>query len=175
MNRHFFANVWRVLYSISAKWLPQSCYSALANSCRVFFLKRIASSAGDGVCVERGATFGSELEIGNGSGIGRNCELYGKVVIGENVMMAPECVFYTVGHQFEDTATPMSKQGSTRPRPIVVENDVWIGRRAMIMPGVTVSEGSVVAAGAVVTKDVPPYCVVGGVPATLLKRRGESE
>ena len=66
---------------------------------------------------------------------------------------------------------PMMEQGSTEPAPVVIGDDVWIGRRAIIMPGVRIGNGCVIGAGAVVTKDVPPYCVVGGVPAKIIKKR----
>lgn len=56
-------------------------------------------------------------------------------------------------------------------QPVVIENDVWIGSNAVVLQGVTIGTGAIVAAGAVVTKDVPPYCIVGGVPARIIKRR----
>ncbi|MBA1143698.1 CatB-related O-acetyltransferase [Mesorhizobium sp. CCANP35] len=62
-------------------------------------------------------------------------------------------------------------QNSGKPVGITIANDVWIGRHAMIMPGVHIADGVIVAAGAVVTKDVPPYAIVGGVPAKLIRYR----
>ena len=69
----------------------------------------------------------------------------------------------------------MREQGFSEALPVVIGDDVWIGRRAMIMPGVKIGNGVVVAAGAVVTKDVPDFAIVGGVPAKILKIRGAKE
>ena len=85
--------------------------------------------------------------------------------------MGPEVIVYTTGHKFDRTDIPMMEQGSTEERPVSIGNDVWIGRRVMIMPGVTIGDGCVIGAGAVVTKDIPPYNVAGGVPARVLKSR----
>ena len=74
-------------------------------------------------------------------------------------MMGPEVVIYTSGHRYDRTDIPMMEQGGTEPEPVTIGNDVWIGRRAMIMPGVHIGDGCVVGAGAVVTKDIPPYSV----------------
>ena len=65
----------------------------------------------------------------------------------------------------------MMEQGFEEERPVVIGNDVWIGDRVIILPGVHVGDGSILAAGAVVTKDVPPYAIVGGVPAKLIRMR----
>ena len=86
-------------------------------------------------------------------------------------MMGPEVVIYTSGHKFDRTDIPMMEQGNTDAEPVTIGDDVWIGRRVMIMPGVTIGNGCVIGAGAVVTKDIPPYSVAGGVPAKVLKSR----
>ena len=67
----------------------------------------------------------------------------------------------------------MRGQGSTEPQKVTIESDVWIGARVIILPGVTIGKGAILAAGAVVTKDVPDYAVVGGVPAKVLKYRNK--
>jgi acetyltransferase-like isoleucine patch superfamily enzyme len=77
-------------------------------------------------------------------------------------------------HGFSDVDKPMSHQGYTNA-PIVIEDDVWVGFQAVILPGVTIGHGSIVGAGAVVTKDVEPYTVVVGIPARPLKRRDEPQ
>ena len=74
-------------------------------------------------------------------------------------------------HAFDRTDIPMNQQGFTPEKPIVIEDDVWIGARVIILPGVHIGTGAVVGAGAVVTKDVPDYAVVGGNPARILKMR----
>lgn len=160
-----------VLYKLTAKWLPISQRSSLAKKIRGFFGKRIASNFGKNVNIERNAVFSPGLKIGNNSGIGIDCEVYGPVTIGDNVMMGPEVVIYTSGHRFDRVDVPMNEQGSTEPREVTIGNDVWIGRRVIIMPGVTIGDGCVIGAGAVVTKDIPAYSVAGGVPAKIIKSR----
>lgn len=108
------------------------------------------------------------------SGIGRASALHGKVVIGDDVMMAPECVFYTRNHETSRLDVSMNQQGTTEERSILVGNDVWLGRRVMVMPGVIIGDHSIVAAGAVVTKSVPPYSIVAGVPGRVLRSRFDS-
>ena len=160
-----------VFYKTMAQWLPISQRSSLAKKARGFWAKRIAASFGKNVNIEKGAVFGPLLEIGDNSGVGIRCELYGPVKIGENVMMGPEVIVYTSGHKHDRTDIPMIAQGGDEARVVTIGNDVWIGRRAMIMPGVTIGDGCVIGAGAVVTKDIPPYSIAGGVPAKVMKSR----
>lgn len=158
-------------YKTFASWLPESRRSKWASFLRRFFGKKIVASCGKNVNFERGAYFTPEVRVGDNSGIGTRCELYGPVTIGNDVMMAPEVIIYTSGHNFDRTDVTMIEQGFTDPEPVTIGNDVWIGRRVIIMPGVTIGNGAVIGAGAVVTKDVPDYAVVGGVPAKVLKMR----
>lgn len=159
-----------ILYKMTAAWLPISQRMGLAQRFRRFWAKRIAKCGKD-VNIERNAYFTPGLTIGNRSGVGIDCEIYGPVTIGNDVMMGPEVVIYTSGHRFDRTDIPMMDQGSTKPEPVTIGNDVWIGRRVMIMPGVNIGDGCVIGAGAVVTKDIPPYSVAGGVPAKVIKKR----
>lgn len=163
--------LWRILYSATAKLLPQSTYCVPAKYLRAFFAHRICANAGKRLNIERGATFGSKVSIGDNSGIGVNCELHGEVHIGNNVLMAPECIFYTVNHEFSKVDVPIRIQGNSNMKPIIVGDDVWFGRRVMVMPGVTIGDHSIVAAGSVVTRDVPSYSIVGGAPARVIKKR----
>jgi acetyltransferase-like isoleucine patch superfamily enzyme len=94
----------------------------------------------------------------------------GDVTIGNDVHIASHVVIVSMNHIYNDTAKHISAQGITC-KGITIEDDVWIGTSAVILDGVTVGKGSVVAAGAVVTKTVLPYSIVGGVPAKLLKKR----
>ena len=164
-----------VMYKISASWLPISQRSGFAKAFRGFWGRRILKETGTNINIERNAIFDPEVSVGNNSGIGIKCELYGPVSIGDNVMMGPEVIIYTSGHRHDRTDITMIEQGSTDPEPVKIGNDVWIGRRAMIMPGVTIGNGCVIGAGAVVTKDVPDYAVVGGVPAKVIKFRKNTD
>jgi maltose O-acetyltransferase len=92
------------------------------------------------------------------------------VTIGNYVMIGPKCLFASVHHRFGDWKKPMIFQ-KPEIRPIVIEDDVWIGANVTVLGGVTIGRGSVIAAGAVVTKNVKPYSIVGGIPAKLIKYR----
>ena len=91
--------IFYILYAISAKWLPEYRHLKLAKYLRAFWARRIIHSMGSNVNVEHGAFFTPEVCIGNDAGISTNCELNGPVTIGSNVMMGPECVFYTRNHK----------------------------------------------------------------------------
>jgi len=164
-----------MIYKCTASWLPISQRSKLAKKIRCFWAKCIVLSMGKNVNIERNAFFGPGLKIGENSGIGINCEIYGPVTIGSDVMMGPEVVIYTKGHRHDRTDITMIEQGDDETKPVTIGNDVWIGRRVMIMPGVSIGNGCIIGAGAVVTKDVPDYSVVGGVPAKVIYTRKQSD
>lgn len=107
--------------------------------------------------------------IGNGSIINRGTTLDGRggLTIGNNVSISPEVMLITSEHLKDDP------DFGIRDRPIVIEDYAWIGSRTTILPGVTIGRGAIVAAGAVVTRDVPPHAVVGGVPARPIATRSE--
>ena len=96
--------------------------------------------------------------------------MHGPLKIGENVMMGPEVTILTHTHNIERTDIPMRQQG-TIVKEVIIGNDVWIGMRSIIMPGVKIGNGAVIGAGAVVTKDVPDNAIVGGVPSKIIRYR----
>lgn len=132
----------------------------------------ILYKCGKNVNIEKGANFGTGkgVSIGNNSGLGINCKIRGPLIIGENVMMGPDVTILTHTHRIERTDIPMDKQGSI-VKGVTIGNDVWIGMRSIIMPGVKIGNGAVIGAGAVVTKDVPDYAIVGGIPAKVIRYR----
>ena len=160
-----------VLYKLFACNLPKSQHMRFAQKFRGFFAKKIVRSFGKNVNIERKAHFTPGLSIGDNSGVGIMCEVNGLVTIGKNVMMGPEVVIYSQSHKFDRVDVPMCEQGFDEYREVIIGDDVWIGRRAIIMPGVKIGNGAIIGAGAVVTRDVPDYAVVGGVPAKVLKMR----
>lgn len=115
---------------------------------------------------------GEELIIGDNVGIAQNCfiQVRGKVVIGNNVIFGPNVSIFSENHVFENPELPVSVQGETR-KGVTVEDGVWVGTRATILDGVTVGRNSIIAAGSIVTRDVPPYSIVGGIPAKVIKYR----
>ena len=162
-----------ILYQMTASWLPETRHFRPGGKLRTFWAKNICKFCGENVNIERKARFTPDLSIGNNSGIGIDCELWGEVTVGRDVMMGPEVIVYTQNHKSERTDIPMRLQGHEDASPVTIGNDVWIGRRAMILPGVHIGDGAVIGAGAVVTKDVPPYSVAGGVPAKVIRKRIE--
>ena len=111
------------------------------------------------------------ISIGEHSLIGEYNVIRGQggVTIGNRVYTSPMVQLVAVNHVFDDPSRPFSEQGITA-LGITIEDDVWIGSGAIVTDGTTVGRGAVVAAGSVVTRDVPPYTVVGGVPATRIRR-----
>jgi len=95
-----------------------------------------------------------------------------RIDIGADVLIADSVTVRDTDHIFADVDTTIISQG-IEVRPVVIEDDVWIGHGATVLKGVRIGRGAVVAAGAVVTRDVEPYSVVGGVPARVIGRRGE--
>jgi maltose O-acetyltransferase len=100
--------------------------------------------------------------------------VYG-AIIGENVMVGPEVVFLKNNHRYDDPAVPIQDQGLAEIGPPVVEDWAWIGQRAIILPGRRIGTGAIVGAGAVVTRDVQPYEIVGGNPARSIGRRPRAD
>lgn len=133
--------------------------------------KLIFNKCGNNVNFYKFAHINPEIEIGNNSDIGYKSAIYGKCIIGDNVMMAPEVKIYTRNHRFDRKDIPMIKQGTTPVKPVIIGNDVWIGSRVIILPGVTIGDGAIIGAGSVVTKDVPPYSIFAGNPAKFIRER----
>ncbi len=112
------------------------------------------------------------IEVGENSTVNPFCVLegLGGLSIGSGVRIASGSKLMSFNHSFSDKRTPIYKQGFTK-KGIVVEDDVWIGTNAVILDGVRIGRGSIVGAGSVVNKDVPPFCIVAGVPAKIIKKR----
>ena len=109
-----------------------------------------------------------DVIIGDHTRIGLHNTIIGPVDIGSHVNLAQGITVTALNHNFSDTNKRIDEQGVST-NPVTIEDDVWIGANAVILPGVTIGEHSVVAAGAVVTKDVPPHSLVAGVPAKVIK------
>jgi acetyltransferase-like isoleucine patch superfamily enzyme len=94
----------------------------------------------------------------------------GSVIIDNDVLIGSNVHFYVINHRYEDPSLPIVKQGHNEPHTIRVSMGAWIGANVTILAGVTIGTNAVVAAGSVVTKDVEPFSMVGGVPAKLIRR-----
>lgn len=114
---------------------------------------------------------GKNITVGKNVFINTGCRFQdqGGIHIGDHVLIGHNVVLATLNHDF----APYNR-ATMHPAPIHIEDRVWIGANATVVPGVTIGENSIVAAGAVVTKDVPPNTIVGGVPAKVLKRIDEN-
>ena len=110
-----------------------------------------------------------DVVIGDHTRIGIHNTIIGPVTIGNHVNLAQGITVTALNHNFDDTTKRIDEQGIAT-KPVIISDDVWIGANAVILPGVTIGRHVVVAAGAVVTKDVPDNTIVGGVPATIIKK-----
>lgn len=116
--------------------------------------------------------FSHRISVGERVAINVNTYLDGRggISIGNGVLIGPNCILTSTGHHFEDVTTPIYLQ-PVKYGPIVIEDDVCIGGNTVITPGVTIGKGSVIAACTLVVKDVPPYCLFGGVPGKVIGSR----
>ncbi len=161
IRRNFFGFVmWIANYVIAytpSYWIRHSYYRLLGMSI----------GPGTSIQMRLFLLWPQGVTIGDHSVINHACTLDGRggLRIGNNVSISPEVAVLTLEHDPHDPAF------SLREGPVQVDDHVWIGTRAMVLPGVHLHENCVVAAGALVTKDVPPYAIVGGVPARIITTR----
>ncbi len=165
-------------YYFFAFWLPPSSndqfVAMFLKRLRGFFVRRIVNRAGKELWVERKAYVGSgsNLIVGDRVGLGQNSRLYGDITIGNDVMMGEDVLVIRRNHDISITTEVMKGPHFAPEIPLVIKNDVWIGARAIILPGCkNIGTGVVIAAGSVVTKDIADYAVVGGNPAKVIKYR----
>ena len=162
------------LYYGFARYRPKSnTCGNLGGKFRSALCKHIFKKCGKHVNIERKAWFASglDIEIGDYSGIGVNAHIPHGTIIGNYVMMGPNCFILDVNHNTSDVSRPMCMQGMVEKKITRIGNDVWIGRDVHMTSGRTVADGSIIAMCAVLTKDFPPYSVVGGNPAKLIRSR----
>jgi maltose O-acetyltransferase len=134
------------------------------------YLKAYLSQIGQGTSVQMGCRFlnGRKVFLGDRNVINFGCLFDGRhyqIKTGADVSIGPETTILTLGHD------PQSPEFADKGGDVIIGDKVWIAYRAIILPGVTIGEGAVVGAGAVVTKDVEPYTIVAGNPAKVIKKR----
>lgn len=116
---------------------------------------------------------GRNIQLGRNGHINQYCCVWAsegsKIVLGDDLLMGPGVKIFSSNHTAR-LGTPMNVQPFVE-KDIVIGNDVWLGANAVVVAGVTIGDGAIVAAGSVVTRDVPPYTIVGGIPAKPIKRR----
>lgn len=130
--------------------------------------KMIFDKAGNNLNVGRKCRLSNHISMGDCSSLGDRAYVSGELMIGSHVMIAPECAFLGLNHVFDEIT--LENKGA-ESKPIIIKDYAWIGYGCKILSGVTIGEYAIVGAGAVVTKDVEPYMVVGGVPAKNIKSR----
>ena len=162
-----------ILYYLFISRLPNSWWpgGSLYNRLRTACLRGIIR-IGKNNKIQRSVYVGNgnHIEIGNNCLINESVRL-DNVVIGNNVMIARESVVLGKMHESADPNIPMTSQGVKDVAKTRIEDDVWLGLRVIVMPGICIRTGCIIAAGGVVTKDTEPYGIYGGVPAKLIKKR----
>jgi serine acetyltransferase len=118
-----------------------------------------------------GSTISRDLRMGAHSYVGPGASIAAGVRLGNYVMFGPAVMIVGRDHEFNKPGTPIIFSGRPAPRITMIEDDAWIGARALLIAGVTIGRGAIVAAGAIVTKDVPPYTIAAGVPAKVIGHR----
>jgi maltose O-acetyltransferase len=109
--------------------------------------------------------------MGDYSGIGAHAEIPNNTKIGANVMISRNVFILNRNHRYDLLDRPINEQGFNESKQTIIEDDVWIGLRSILTPGRHIQKGTIVAMGSVLTKDFPPYSVVGGNPAKVIKSR----
>ncbi len=141
------------------RWLLYKClFRRLDGRCYIYPGARLSHVYG--------ISAGQNLSVNSGAFVyGR-----GGLTFGDHVLVGPNAVIVSSQHRFDDPRLPMMFLGH-RADPVVIGSDVWIGANAVVLPGMRVADGTVVAAGGVVTRDTEPYSIVGGVPAAPIGTR----
>ena len=166
---------WIFLYYLIGYSTPH-WYFPMGRMCckiRAFLMKMILKEkCGSNILIQGKVLFGKfdDVSIGDNTQISERSRLR-NVSIGNNVLIAPEVYVLHSGHCYERTDISMLEQGETFYPLTIIEDDVWIGARSIILPGRKIGKGAIVAAGSVVVKDVESYSIVGGNPAYLIKYR----
>lgn len=167
------------------------CYSifdlffrGLYRFCIMPFKLMLFGACGKNVVIGNGSSFTyRNIYIGDNVYIGGNAMFMctrANIILGNNIMFGPHVFIITGGHRMDIVGRYMTSIRDNEKRPeddrdVIIQDDVWVGANSIILRGVTIGEGSVVAAGSVVTKDVMPYSIVGGSPAKILKMRFTEE
>lgn len=161
--------------------LENGIASAFHRIIREPVTKGAFAKCGQGVRIGRGSSFSGvqNIYVGNDVSLGAQTRIMttrAKVILGSHIMFGPNVTLVSGDHRIDIIGKYMSEikdsdKLTENDLDITIEDDVWVGTGAIILKGVTIGRGSVIAAGAIVTKDVEPYSIVGGVPAKIIGKR----
>lgn len=169
---------WLIVYYGFARYLPKSNRPVLgrfAQWLRYHCAKHLFKECKGYVNLEQGAYIGNgkNFRVLGNAGLGRNFASHNRIVtIHGGLMMGEDVLFQGGGHKFDNPDVPIGLEGNLPDTPLEICEDVWIGTRAIVLPGCTrIGAHSIIGAGSVVTKDVPDYAIVGGNPAKIIRMR----
>lgn len=160
------------IYLVFFKNTPEDYrpYSLFFPQLRSFLVKNYLKSCGKKPLVKNQAEISLYATVGDYSEMGTRCMIQSNVHLGSYVIMGPDVKIYSRNHKYESLDIPIAQQGK-HYLETYVGDDVWIGANVIITAGCKIGNHCVIAAGSVVTKDIPDFAVVGGVPAKILKYR----
>lgn len=160
------------LYLIFFKNTPEDYrpYCLFFPKIRQWMVTNYLKKCGTKLRVKKGAEISLKSTVGNFSELGTNAMIQSNVTIGDYVIMGPDIKIYSRNHKFDRLDIPIQQQGKNYYET-KIGNDVWIGANVVITAGCIIGNHVVIAAGSVVTKDVPDYAIIGGVPARVIKYR----
>jgi maltose O-acetyltransferase len=147
-------------------------YAFITPQIRRKLIEKIVNKCGKNIRVKRNADVSMFIEIGDNSELGTDSIIQSHTYIGNYVIMGPGVRIYTKNHGYENLDIPIALQPIIESE-VHIGNDVWLGANVIITPGVSIGSHVIVAAGAVVTKNIPDYAIVGGVPAKIISFRND--
>ncbi len=172
--RHYRVHLFSLVVEDTAQWLVRGLPGPVGLALRHLVLRLTCRHAGGFSHIypnvfllhTYGLSFGRRLSINTGVHI----DARGGITIGDDVMIGPNSTIVSSDHDVGPGSVPMAQRNHVM-RPVAIDNDVWIGAHVVVCGGVTIGRGTVIAAGAVVTRDIPPMSIAGGVPAVVIRSR----
>jgi len=161
-------------YAVLSK-LPSARFTSVFSNWRVWYFTnvlKIMTKGGNPAMLGNNIYIARGTKVSFGSGCRINENVYIEAAsIGNDVLIAPNVSILSRMHAFERTDIPMTLQGYRPEKKITIEDDVWLGRNVVVLPGVKIGKGAIVGAGSIVTTNVNAYDIVGGIPAKVIKNR----